>query len=120
MPAGDGSPLGSPAWLLVPRLTFMVPVRQVCSMSSGTSGDGCSGVAIVQAAGVGDLAVLPDLRGEAEDTSPADAPTRGTGCAGHRPADDGSRLAGGAGGFDDDPGDDAGVGDQGQVAGVDP
>jgi hypothetical protein len=45
--------------------------------------------------------------------------TRRTGCAGHRLAGDGSGLAGGAGGFDDDPGDDAGVGDQGQVAGVD-
>lgn len=57
--------------------------------------------------------------GEAEDTSPAGAPTRGTGCAEHRLAGDGGRLAGGAGGFDDDLGDDAGVRDQGQVAGVD-
>ena len=39
---------------------------------------------------------------------------------GHWLAGDGGGLAGGAGGFDDDPGDDAGVRDQGQVAGVDP
>ena len=59
------------------------------------------------------------LSGMREKTHRRPVPTRGTGCAGHRPAGDGSRLAGGAGGLDDDLSDDAGVGDQGQVSGVD-
>jgi len=54
MPAGDGSPLGFPAWLLVPRLTFMVAGAAGLLDELRYQWRWCNGVAIVQAAGVGD------------------------------------------------------------------